>query len=482
MPRADPRRSEYCAARHLLRNLHHRSRLRRNPLVGDAMAGAPVDDAVSALERRVGNALESAGPRGAAILLRVDVRRHPAAGVAADLGLSQRQFYRERRNAYEAFLRAFRSNGVRCTIAAVQTATPPAGADFAAQLLQRAQALADAGEPASAAAILRDLCGTAKPTLRARAAIAMADIDVWAHRFDRARRRVDDARRLMSAEGLECDGQLIDAAEAVELELRWFAGGPSAVEPVSAGPRTALVRAAAALRGGDANFAARLLTRFQAMASDVPARIDALTLEGELADFTAEDSALSQTSFERAASLARRHGFIGRALYAEHQRALTQWMQSRRVADRQAYRRLVDRVDVSQSPRLRSYLLFSAADTELAIGHPQRALALAHSAEAVCTNAYESLSAQGLAAGAMLRLDRIDEAGAAATEVTHAARRHGHARVLSLAQRISAQALLAKGNRRAARAAIEESIECARHFSSAHVLSTARAVLAQIRA
>jgi hypothetical protein len=155
-------------------------------------------------------------------------------------------------------------------------------------------------------------------------------------------------------------------------------------------------------------------------------------------------------------------------------------MHSRDVRDRTAYRGLVDRTDHALPPRLRSYLLFSAADVELAIGHPRRALDAARASARVCTNSYESLSARGLAAGSLFRLGRVAEAAVEASLTADAARAHRQPRVVSLAQRISAQAYLAQGNRVAARAAIEEAIECARYFSSQHVLAQAQSVLARI--
>lgn len=491
MPRSDPTRSDYCATRHLLRQLKSPRRLRLNPLVRDVFDDRSVDAALrevcarveralDVLERRPAPGGEPHGARHAAILLRVDIRRHRPSRVAADLGLSIRQFHRERRVALARFLDAYRAPGT----ASVQTLH--AQGELSRQVLTRAASLADSGEPLSARALFDDIAANAEPADRARALIELAGIDAWAHRFDVARARLRDADTLAAHGGiaLECRAELRDASDAVALALRWFSDGPSAValQPC-AGPRATLVRAAAALRSGEAHVAARLLHRVGETIADAPAQttVDALTLQGELADFNAGDPQASEALFARAAALARANALGGRELYAAHQLALTRWMHSRSVFDRRAYRQLVDRVDRSLSTRLRSYLAFSAADIELAIGHPGRALRLSESAEAVSTNAYESLSARGLAAGALLRLGRIDDAVAYAGTTTEAARTSGHPRIVSLAQRISAQALLLKGNRRAARAAIEESIELARHFASVHALATARAVLARIR-
>ena len=434
--------------------------------------------AVAARVERALGALPCA--RYAAILLRVDVRRHRPAEVAADLGLSTRQFHRERRVAHDRFLAAYRAP------CAPKIESVSNEGELAQRLLARAKSLADSGEPSSAGAILRDLAGSGDPATRCEALIKVAEIETWAHRFETARAQLRAADAFASNAGIspERRAELRDAGEAAALSLRWFADGPTTIAPDTGGERAMLVRAAAALRSGELLTAARLLPRIEGVVAGRCAEtaVDALTLQGEMADFTAEDPQASEVLFERAAALARAHGLGGRELYATHQLALTRWAHSRSARDRHAYRSLVNKVDRSLSPRLRSYLVFSAADIELAIGHPGRALHLSESAASVSTNPYESLSARGFGAGALLRLGRIDEAAVQAGTTSEAARSSGQARIVSLAQRINAQALLAKGDRRAARAAIEESIDCARHFSSAHVLATARAVLARIRA
>jgi hypothetical protein len=241
-----------------------------------------------------------------------------------------------------------------------------------------------------------------------------------------------------------------------------------------------LVRAAAALRSGDAAQAIRLLRRFNGGSVTPPtseSAVDLLMLRAELADYTAEHPLLSEELFTRAAELARANGLRGRELHATHELWLARWAHSRSAQDRSIYRALVDEIDRSLSPRLRAYLTCSAADVELAFGDPARALAAAVATGSVSTNRFESFSARGLAAGALLRLGRTAEAGEQATLAAKAARSEGHARVLSLAQRINAQAYLAQGDRRAARAAIDEAISCA---SSPHVLAAAQRVLAAI--
>ncbi len=471
MARSDPARSDYCATRHLLRNLADPRRLRRNPL-----AQGPL----SAIQARVDAALRELNARHLAILVRVDVERHDARRVAADLALSTRQFHRERRAAHDRFVVAYRRETFTARVVGVDDA-------FGLRVVERAARLADCGESASAAALLDDIARSGTDAaLRCDALMRLALIDAWAHRLDGARLNLKDAQSLLESSPVsdERRAELRDAIAAADLTLRWFAKGPAAVAVAGAGGvRETLTRAAAALRCGEAAHAARLADTLDEKAAALrapEALVDLLILRGELADFTAEDPLLSEALFARAASVARDAGLGGRALYAEHQLALTRWAHSRAAHDRGAYRRLVDRIDWSLPARLRSYLIFSAADVELAIGDPRRALAAAQSAGGVSTNRFESFSAHGFAAGALLRMGRLADAGAQAARAADAARAEGHPRVLSLAQRINAQVFLATGNRRAARAAIDESIECARYFSSPHVMAQAQAVLGKI--
>jgi hypothetical protein len=489
VPRSDPARSDYCATRHLLRHLNDARQLRRNPLTRDAFAagseagaletvGARVARALAAMDARVPCERRWQSARQLAILMRVDVRRHAAVRVAADLGLSARQFYRERRCAHARFLQAYRS---------AERAVVTFEAPLAERLLERASGLADSGETASARAILGDVAGSGgDPDARAAALVKLAEIDAWAHRFDGAHERLRAAGAVLAeSPAPRRRKELDDAYAAVALGVRWFAEGPAAVEREAKwltvrGRRVTLTRAAAAVRSGESATAARLLRTIDAAGATPDIAIDVLTLQAELADFTDEDPLRSERLLTQAIDLARKHGYQGRELYARHQLYSTRWMRSRDAGVRAAYRQLVDGADRALPARLRASLAFCAADIEVAIGHPRRALQAAEAAAAASTNAYEMLSANALGAAALLHLGRVADAGTQAAAAAEAARSARHLRVVSLAQRISAQALLARGERRAARQAIEESIDCARRFSSVHVLSQAQAVLGRI--
>lgn len=490
--RCDPARSDYCASRHLLRHLGNARELRRNPLARDVFARGG-DDALQVLADRVWRAFRTleAQPslegarrkaRHAAILLRVDLEGHPPAEVAGALGLSMRQFYRERAAAHARFVRAFR---------AVSPARVEPNAGRAQHLLERAAALADSGESASARAIFEDLAARGDAAQRCAALVRLAEADAAAHRFAAGRARLREAGLLLSTTpgDAACDAALRDRADAVGLSLQWFERGPhalAAVDRFNGDPkrgRTLLVLAAAAVRAGESVRASRLL-RHEAVAEaarqSADAAIDALTLQAELADFVDEDSSLGERLLIRAIALARQSGFRGRERYAEHQLRSARWMRGRTTDAARAYRRLCDGDASALSPRLRGALALCTADIETAVGHPLRALRSARDAARVATSPYEVLSARALSAGALLRARRIVAAGEEAAAVAEAARAAGHPRIVSLAQRINAQTQFVRGNRRAAREAIEESLACARRFSSAHVYGQARAVLDRI--
>ena len=186
MPRADPTRSDYCASRHLLRNLDDAAELRRNPLVRPYFssdddephrraAGAALR-ALDAIRDDVRRALArcSEFARGGthvalgrmhAALLRCDIDDAPLPTVAAELGLSERQLRRERRAAHAAFAGAFRS--VRGAARAPATAC-----DVVTVRLAEAVELHELGQGAVAQSELASIaCGADSPRTTDRGAL-----------------------------------------------------------------------------------------------------------------------------------------------------------------------------------------------------------------------------------------------------------------------------------------------------------------------
>src|SRR5579863_2814897 len=482
MARANPARSPYAATRHLLKHVCNVRELRRNPLARDEFVSRSSDAAQRAIAARVDAALPLHNARQVAILLRVDAERHDPRRVATDLGLSMRQFYRERRRAHEAFYAAYRAGNRNA-------ATVENG--FAQPLLTRAASLADSGEIASAAAIAHDVLSSGSdPTTVCEALLRLAETHIWTHHFDRARVELADCAAILARGEPRAvrTAAVRDHAQALTLLLEWFSSGPANVlrrpdgYAGETGGRTSFVLAAGALRRGETRKAGALLhaltSRTQVRAAD--AAVDLLTLQAEFANFTAADPAIAEDFFERAATLAAAHGLNGRAFYARHELLLTRWLRSRKAEDRHAYRELVDAADPALPARLRSFLSFAAADIEVTIGDPHRALRAAHSAAALATNRLERLSAQGLVAGSLLRLGRLADAAIEAAQAAETARCEGHARVGPIAERVCGHAYFVEGKRRGARYAIEESVEYARYFSSPYVLAQAQALRRRI--
>jgi hypothetical protein len=492
MPRSNPARSDYCATRHLLRNLGDSAALRRNPLVSnipeseDARAMASVSSAVS----RALSAMDAATTaerwrtvRHTAILLRIDVARESHAVVANDLGLSERQLRRERRVAHRRFLAALQEGAGSPALVRERTA------DVQIALAER---LADSGEPRSALAILDDIAVRAPdPAARCRALMRSADVETDLHRLGAASRRLHDAAGLMHAAIVPQDKQhgLAREHRVSALQVAWFEAGPSAIVPEAQrvqepdDARMWMLRACAALRAGDGRRARLLSQRAREALRPVDGdgiRVDLEILDAELADFLDANSAEAQRRFQRAIDLAGDLGYGGRSLWATHLLAFTRWLHGGKAAERAAYRALVDRVDGSMPEQHRLMLYFSAADIELAIGNPRRAVTASRHALHLATNVYERLSAQALEAGALLRIGQIQPAESAARATAEEARRQGYLRIVSTAQRLASEAALERGERRIARERIEDALACAVGRTSAYVLALTYDVAARI--
>lgn len=98
-------------AQHLLRNLHNGPALSENPFVAGLGIG-PVRDVLEHLcaalgEEAAGGARDSSVVRQYEIFRRCDLAGEPHSSVAAALGISRRQFYRERRQIAHRVAEAF---------------------------------------------------------------------------------------------------------------------------------------------------------------------------------------------------------------------------------------------------------------------------------------------------------------------------------------------------------------------------------------
>ncbi len=279
MPRADPTRSDYCASRHLLRNLDDAAELRRNPLVREyfpaACSASRRRDAAAdrdALQRirddvraSLAGCSDHAGRctyvtlgRMHAALLRCDIDDQPLPAVAAELGLSERQLRRERRAAHDAFAGAFRA--LRSEGPATATVC-----DVATVRLAEAVELHELGQSALAqSAFASIVAGAPTPALRIEAACLAAEAEFDGLRHAAAAAHIADARSLVARHMRELDDEAACAADEhvdfVAWMLRWrtaICSGLATQPPLAIAPssdararpearRALFVRAAAA--------------------------------------------------------------------------------------------------------------------------------------------------------------------------------------------------------------------------------------------
>ncbi|HEY6236836.1 MAG TPA: hypothetical protein VIW69_17175, partial [Candidatus Elarobacter sp.] len=267
MPRADPTRSDYCASRHLLRNLGDPAELRRNPLVRDYFA-----DTASTLRRRdtaadraalerlrndVRTALarcsDYAHDRGHvalgrmhAVLLRCEIDDQPLPVVAAEIGLSERQARRERRAAHAAFVRAFRAASCERAPGAV----PATACDVGTVRLAEAVELHELGQGALAQSAFASIAAGAPGAARRIEALCLAaEAELDALRHAAATTHLAEARAVLLRRARELDDEAARAAEEqidfVAWLVRWHtaAGAGLAMQPPLAVTATADDRA-----------------------------------------------------------------------------------------------------------------------------------------------------------------------------------------------------------------------------------------------
>lgn len=242
MPRANPRLSDYCAARHLLRNLARPAQLRRNPLSSGFFKYGPRSrrrDAAAdqrALDRLHGivhSSLSRCGDYAAglphidlgrihAVLLRCEVEQQPLSVVAGQLGLSDRQLRRDRSVALRVFASTFRA-------VVSETQQPITTTDVSALRLAQAKELHAVGKSALALAAVTSISKDSPRCERRIEALCLAaEIHVEALQHSVASSCLADARAIRRA----VESSLDDAAATVTEEeldfcewlLRWRTG------------------------------------------------------------------------------------------------------------------------------------------------------------------------------------------------------------------------------------------------------------------
>lgn len=411
------------AAQHVLRHLGDPLALRDNPLVAPLFGGADaalrpasalagVAELVKLCAERLraedNGSLESheRRERQYQILVRCDLGSEPHDAVATDLGLSRRQFYRERKEAAQ-YLAAFLQREMSERVAHSQEVR----LDRFALEVARAKALRLAGEPGASERILRGLIAAGEDVARrVEPWCQLVDLLVNDNRsgeaddeiarlrgvlattrnLDRASGRQARVRvEMQVASHLWYQGRLRDALALDEREEGALVDMARSPSPVAREffIRTRIRQALCGLMSGSLARARGNLEEVRALlnSDDLPLapRIEFLIVYGNLQDHAIRDSGATMPMVFEALDLARRHGLV--ELVIDAMSGLSSAAQIR--GDHQAGRRYVYEIlpvaEHAALPAQRGMLLNVAAISEAALGQHQTAVALAHRARSI---------------------------------------------------------------------------------------------------
>jgi hypothetical protein len=510
------------AAQHVLRHLDDPLALRDNPLVaplfegaGAALRPATVLDTVAELVRSCAEQLraETNGAREHAvrrerqyqILVRCDLESEPHETVAADLALSRRQFYRERKEAAQ-YLAQFLQQAVSERVARSQEVR----LDRFALEVARAKALRLAGEPGASERILRDLVVADDEDVARRVEpwCHLVDLLVNDNRSGEAEHEITRLRAaLAGARGLD-RAAARDAHVRVEMQVAahlWFQGRLPAALAVdereeggllemarSANPaareffmRTRIRQALCGLMSGSLTRARGNLEEVRATldADDLPLapRIEFLIVYGNLKDHAMGDSGEAMNMVFEALDLARRHGLV--ELVIDAMSGLSSAAQIR--GDHQAGRRYVYDIlptaEHAALPAQRGMLLNVAAISEAALGQHKTAVALAHRARSILAgDSLERIYSSLAEAQARVTIGQFAEGGSAAADAQAAAAAIGSDRLSGTALRLLAESAEGLGNLAGARERIVGAIEALEHEGPPFALLQAYRAAARI--
>lgn len=489
VPAADPRKSTYCAIRHLLRNLSDSSALLRNPLAIELIGSQRdasyvaralrerVDEAIAAMDRQSDAVSRRRRSRHGAIIMRCDVLRQPRSVVAGDLGLSISQFESERRIAMSRFTRALLSSRSLRPSVAVNSSLP-------ALVLEKANQLADAGDQASARAMLDDLARNGHEDDRILALISMANLETSSHEPERASTLLADTKGLLDRrDDVDAGGSALARAwEAAGLRLSLVAGGlhnsiERAREPFLGsvdrhGFTLLIARAETLLAFGDIDTCRQVVKAARSVASrlddlDAGARIDLLSLEPQVRYWASGCRSNDEVrDFEHAESEATAAGYDGRAAFLRLMCLSYRWKISRDFRDRREFRSEYGKCArlAGLAKNLRYLMFHVCADVESALGDPWRAAEAARRALELGLNRCDAAYMKSLLCEAYARGGRRSVARDAAMEIMD---RSGSAPwgALLNASRTLSRVSFADGKAREGRKYLADSLHLARQFA-----------------
>ncbi len=521
MPRADPKKSAYCASRHLLHHLEDASELRRNSLVSDCFATHNMSrfrpanedrEALVAINLRVQKALVEAfaGPpeglsfrevtRAHAVLLRCDMQGQSRVVVADELNISLRQLQTARRLGHHLFLRSLLARHVPAEVRTSQSSLA----------IFEAVELAGRGEPRAALESLRTLVVQASDSEATIEALCeQADIEVRSLAFDRAAQLLEQARGLASRLPVQSANDSIAACRIglVQSKLDRFLGRVDSSGLPCALPeamRIGLERVDAS-RNLDASLvlarllifsidsyselglfnsariaeqrASKLLARTGTHFGSVP--LELLIAQTRLSSAEYKDIALVSDAYREVSRLATNHGYIDLSLQAEASLATVEVIAGH-ITPRTFRKRAtwllreVDRRGATLSNHARLIIMDQLCDGSAAIDTPERTLFLAgklstlapvRSHDASFVRTYKSL--------AMARLGRHAEAEALALERVEDSRRLKSLRILAGAKLFLAASLSGRGCTQMASHELDEAFPLLSRFGTGWVLKQA---------
>jgi tetratricopeptide (TPR) repeat protein len=451
------------AAQHLLRHLDDPAALRRNPLVvplfeqGDANPRASVDvvSRITALIRECAERIRAdatgtrenreSRERQYRILVRCDLGREPHAIVAAELALSRRQFYRERREASER-LAIFLVEHARQRLARL----PAAAIDRFGLELSRSKALRLAGEAQNSERVLRALIASDDGLgRRVEPWCGLIDILINDNRIGEAEHELEAVQaallgaRLSRTEGLQGQAR-IDMQLASYL---WFQGrtrealaldgrAEGVVFAMARSPQpeareffvaTRIRQALCGLVSGTLERSGELLEEARAMlasSDDLPLsqRITFLIVYGTLKSHLAGTSDETTALVSEALALAQRHGHVELVIDAMCELSSDAQVRGDHAASRHYIYEILPVAERFAMPAQHGIILNVAAISETSLGRHEDAVRLAARARSVLPdNSLESIYSSLVEAQARLSTRAYARASSAARSARVAA-------------------------------------------------------------
>jgi len=460
------------ACRHLLRHLHQPAALHLNPLLRAQLNGTPTPAAV----RDLIEALAAGIPeRERAIVLRCDLERQPHKTVARDLGLSMRQFYRDRGAMIDrlALQLVERTNRHQIYAAVI---------DVAALEAARARLLQYGGHRETAVTLLRGIAASTaslEDSVAARCAVAgifteqnsIAAAEAELHEVARAlaetpsvtalafERMQHERRNMLWCSGREREACLLDEAAAPRIAAL-AASDDAASRHFAAGALTMLARRA--FMCGRFILARELLERAHhvlTLQEDTPidTRIHWLLLDG-VVRATLRTGA-SRSKIAQAGDVAVKHGLSELAVLAAIGLSIEEQMHGAHAAAFDHVHRVVPLARTVASALNRSHVFLRLGEMQAQLGRPHAALAaLAEARAAVPIKNYAWTYNNLIAARTHLVLHEYETAKDYALSAAEAAATQRNERTEGTALMALAESYVGLNATSAAVGAIESSI------------------------